>query len=573
MIDWVQVFSNGIWLAGLALLMATLSFGDYTRRSLHLPAKQAWRAILGSRWACIGTLLFCIGMGLTGGSWIEGGLWGLLGLYAASGLPRSWHLWPRPVGAIQVAAKESRPGARPSPVIVVAEWITKTEFLWLALAAPFFLFPAPDRVLPLIVLPALWIARRIARGHFAPPTPLDWAIALMLLMVLVSMYATFDLSFSLGKIAGVLLGVGVFYALVGWASSSRHVAWAVAAYVLFGFPLAIMGLLGINWTNKLPALSQLSAHLPSIVKGLPGAESGLQPNEVGGALVWIVPLQLSLLGWSLARKSASRTARWLLPLGLLLLTAICGGTLVLTQSRSALIGFALGMGLLLWLGVPKARFVFVLLVVLAAAAVVYVGPQNIADKLVDGVGMGASPTEGITSLQDRTEIWSRAIYGIEDFPFTGMGMNAFRRVMPILYPMFSVAPETDLAHAHNELLQAALDLGLPGLIAYMAIMLLATALLVQTWRSATEGWVRAAVAGVASGLLAHSVYGITDAIALGAKPGVLLWWLLGLTVVLWQRSAAHDTPIRADHEAQERQEGQERDEMQLATASAGGQER
>jgi putative inorganic carbon (HCO3(-)) transporter len=385
----------------------------------------------------------------------------------------------------------------------------------------------------------------------------------MLLMVLVSMYATFAMSFSLGKIAGVLLGVGVFYALVGWASSSRRAAWAVAAYVLFGLPLAILGLLGINWTNKLPALSQLSAHLPSIVKGLPGAESGLQPNEVGGALVWIVPVQLSLLGWSLARKSASRKARWILPIGLLLLTAMCTGTLVLTQSRSALIGFALGMGLLLWLGMPKVRLAFVLLLVLAAATAIFLGPQTIANKLVDRAGPEGNPTEGITSLQDRTEIWSRAIYGIEDFPFTGMGMNAFRRVMPILYPMFSVAPETDLAHAHNELLQAALDLGLPGLIAYMAIMLLATALLVQTWQSATEGWVRAAVAGIAAGLLAHFVYGITDAIALGAKPGVLLWWLLGLSVVLWQTTVVYDTQIRADEQAQE---GRERDEMQLVTA-------
>jgi O-antigen ligase len=31
----------------------------------------------------------------------------------------------------------------------------------------------------------------------------------------------------------------------------------------------------------------------------------------------------------------------------------------------------------------------------------------------------------------RMELWSRAIYGIQDFPITGMGMNAFRKVMPV----------------------------------------------------------------------------------------------------------------------------------------------
>ena len=34
--------------------------------------------------------------------------------------------------------------------------------------------------------------------------------------------------------------------------------------------------------------------------------------------------------------------------------------------------------------------------------------------------------------------------------------------------------------------------------------------------------------GLGGGLLAHLIYGMTDAVALGAKPGVLFWMLLGL---------------------------------------------
>ncbi len=39
--------------------------------------------------------------------------------------------------------------------------------------------------------------------------------------------------------------------------------------------------------------------------------------------------------------------------------------------------------------------------------------------------------------------------------------------------------------------------------------------------------------GLAGSLLAHAVYGLTDAFALGAKPGVILWILLGLTCGLF----------------------------------------
>jgi hypothetical protein len=35
------------------------------------------------------------------------------------------------------------------------------------------------------------------------------------------------------------------------------------------------------------------------------------------------------------------------------------------------------------------------------------------------------------------------------------------------------------------------------------------------------------------GFLAHFLYGLTDAVALGAKPGILFWMLLGLSTGLF----------------------------------------
>ena len=73
-------------------------------------------------------------------------------------------------------------------------------------------------------------------------------------------------------------------------------------------------------------------------------------------------------------------------------------------------------------------------------------------------------------LQGRVELWSRALYAIQDFPLTGCGLGTFRQVVHLLYPPFFVEPGADLAHAHNFFLQVALDLGVPGLIAYLALL-------------------------------------------------------------------------------------------------------
>jgi putative inorganic carbon (HCO3(-)) transporter len=56
--------------------------------------------------------------------------------------------------------------------------------------------------------------------------------------------------------------------------------------------------------------------------------------------------------------------------------------------------------------------------------------------------------------------------------------------VPILYPFFTVPPDTDIAHAHNIFLQTALDLGIPGLVAYLALL---GSALVVCWQVAVKG--------------------------------------------------------------------------------------
>jgi hypothetical protein len=99
-----------------------------------------------------------------------------------------------------------------------------------------------------------------------------------------------------------------------------------------------------------------------------------------------------------------------------------------------------------------------------------------------------------------------------------MGMNTFRRNVFVLYPLFLVGPDFDIAHAHNEFLQAALDLGLPGLIAFLTLHIGAFWILFKIWRLAhtPQSW-RLLVLGL-GGVFAYMIYSLTDAAALGAKP-------------------------------------------------------
>ncbi len=418
-----------------------------------------------------------------------------------------------------------------------ATLITSLELLALAAIAPVLLFPSPTRLLVLLVVPVLWWCARLTTGRAVPLTPLNVAIWLLLTMVTVSLYATFDIQFSLGKVSGVILGVLQFWAVTRWITTRERLSLGVAAFLIAGGGLAIIGLIGTNWIDKFPLFGAVIRHLPKAIRGVPGAEEGFQPNAVAGCLVLFVPLQVALLVGrlrNLVNASASRSkAGFWLTVGQAMLLTLTAGTLLLTQSRGAWVGMLVAtLAFLAWH--TRATRVLAAILALGIALTAWtLGPARLINLAISQSGPGMAG-----NVSGRVELWSRALYGIQDFPFTGMGMNTFRKVMPVLYPAFLTSPDFDVAHAHNHLLQAALDLGLPGLVAYATIWIVVGALLVKVYRLSVEPSDRTIAGGLGAGLIAHFVFSMTDAIPLGAKVGVLFWLTLSLAVSLHQVAVA-----------------------------------
>jgi putative inorganic carbon (HCO3(-)) transporter len=434
-----------------------------------------------------------------------------------------------------------------------ALFLTRWQWVWLALAAPFFLFPSPSRKWIFIVVPALWLIAWFATGKPLPNTPANLPLMVIMIMVLVSLYATYDIEVSLPKIAGMLLGIGMFYAFIHASRREGTFLVVLAAFLACGFGIAVLGVAGMQWPDKYAFLQNDLSRLPILIKGLPGAEAGFQPNEVAGALLWVLPPLIVLviaLFISLIKRTTRKHPGWRV-VGLLFLipiTIIMMGTMLLTQSRGSLIALALAL-IFLPVFLLKRRWIYlgVLLVIF-----VFIGLFSWRSGWIQKIYMETgNPGQSIVTFSGRVEIWDRAIRGIHDFPITGMGMNTFRSVIIVFYPTDYASK--DLGHAHNEFLQAALDLGIPGLIGFLSLNIVASWMLVQTWRNAQSAnlgksplssafAVKVLVLGFAGGFLAHLLFGMIDAVALGAKPGVMFWMLLGLITGLYLRQKSNSLP-------------------------------
>jgi len=372
--------------------------------------------------------------------------------------------------------------------------------------------------------------------------------------MLLSIGATNDLTRALPKIAGVVLGLGVFDCFA--RAGARGWLIALAVFLGAGVGIALVGLLGTQWSLKFEWLGSLTARFEPRIAGLPGAEKGISPNELAGALLWVLPtlLTLSWLAVTPRDPSAPAPRRWRAPVKILLweATVFVGLVFLLCQSRGAYLGLAVALGMI---GLSQLRrrpwfFAGALCALLIVSAVIVWRDQN--DPAFHALaGKWVTPdTVSLDSLGGRDKVWARALTGIAQYPVTGMGMNMFR------YRLNEVAPheppiyvERDIAHAHNEFLQAALDVGVPGLAAFIGIYVVAFGLLHQIGTRAITSRasdfflgdpraVRWLVLGLSGGLIAHLIFGLTDAVALGAKPGILFWMLLGLIVGLERRTRA-----------------------------------
>ena len=407
------------------------------------------------------------------------------------------------------------------------------EFAGLMALAPWLLFPTRfplETAAALGGLVLVWGSTTVLRGEVWPRSRLNGALLFFVPAVGMGILISPLPELTLPKATGLILGLAVFRAVAA-ARTPLLQRLALAGFVLVGLTILVGGFLGAAWMAKVPAWQAFLERIPQRLLRLPEAPAdGIHPNELAGALQLYLPLPVSaLLSW--------RPAWRRLPAALLALGggALVGGTLLLTQSRGGWVGGAVGLvTLLLVKAWPQSdrrirRLAVALLLgilLVGGVALAWARPGWLDQAAEAAAGQALDTPVGTITLQGRIELWSRAVAALADFPLTGCGLGTFRGIVQLLYPLRLTAPAVDVAHAHNTLLQVYLDVGLPGLVGYLALLGSAAGLVVGSrGPGAAADWLGP---GLLAGLVGLHVYGLTDTLALGSKPALAFWLALGL---------------------------------------------
>lgn len=386
--------------------------------------------------------------------------------------------------------------------------IVDLEF-WLVTAAVAAGTAVPD-LLPyaLGVAALFWPLRWVVARRFTARTPADLPILVLLVLVPVTLWATALPEVTLPQVYRLLAGIALYYAFVNWARSLPRVYFLMLGLAAVGTIFALLAPFAVEWS--LAKLPFIPASLYDRFQVL--FADAAHPNVMGGYIVLLLPIALALPLY------AFRHLGWIHRIWLVGASGLMLVVLVLTKSRG---GWLALLAALLLLIVLRWRWGWFLVPVSFAAGAVLVYRFGVG-TLLDLLSTGGV----VSTVENRLEIWSRAIYMLQDFPFTGIGMGSFMRVADLLYPFFLAAPGT-IVHAHNLFLQIGVDLGIPGLVAWLAVLftVIYSSYLVYRHGKMTDNPL---LTGIGAGLLASiaglAVHGLTDAVVWGmVRPAPIVW--------------------------------------------------
>lgn len=358
---------------------------------------------------------------------------------------------------------------------------------------------------------ALWIGKMIvSRRLDFRRTPFDLLVVLLVILSASSIWESPDRNLSFYNYYH-LMGryILLYYLVINNIQSLRQVRRLVMAVLISSGLVALYGFYQYIHGVDISAFEWVDG------EQFPGLKIRVfstlhNPNLLAGFLVIIMALAAGL------GLSAYRFKGKVLVSGLILALGVC---LVLTYSRGAWLSV---LAVIFTFGLLKNRKILWLLALVPVAMVV--GHEVVMDRLLSIM----NPTD--TSATLRIALWESTIAMIADKPLLGIGWGAYGLVYPE-YDFFVQDAGTKIFHAHNMYLHIAAEIGIPGLLVFLAILWGHAHRALNLAISTSDRWAAGLMLGALAAIVGIAVGGFTDYVLFNIQMSMLFWLLNAVVVV------------------------------------------
>lgn len=344
---------------------------------------------------------------------------------------------------------------------------------------------------------AAWIGKMILHGHrLVSRTPLDYFFLAYLVVEIWSLIFSQDRWTSLIYFRRMLL-IPIVYLAADNVASERFAKLLIAA--LIGV-MAILGIWGIYKYLGGPG-------------GLAGRVSLRQHYMTSGGLLMMVG------AFSVAYAVSS--APWRIRLCAAFATLSIILTMIFTYTRSSWLGF---IGSLIIIGMILSRKTIAVFL-LAAALLLALGPADLRDR-----AMSIVDPQHARNLE-RTYMWQSGLAIIRDYPWTGVGDIDFNKI----YARYKSPQARESAgHLHNNFLMLGATLGLPGLLAMLALFarIIAVELNIVRRVAPASWFCRSTAVAAFACFIGFQINGLFEWNFGDTEIAMLLWFTIGLALAV-----------------------------------------
>jgi O-antigen ligase len=243
------------------------------------------------------------------------------------------------------------------------------------------------------------------------------------------------------------------------------------------------------------------------------------PNVLGEYLLFIIPLAFAMVYYF------KEYFNKFVALSLCGITALC---MILTFSRGAWLGLMFGIVIFIFL--KDRRMLWLGLIALIVAP--FVVPQSVIDRLLSIGNM----SDGSTSY--RVNIWLASLNMLATFWPSGIGLGT--ETFVFIYRKYSFNA-VHAPHSHNLYLQLMIDLGIVGLVLFVAIIAVfyKKIFLRINQSKGRDKFVTAAGAALCAGMAGFLLQGMTDNVWYNYRVVIFFWLIVALSGALANIGISH----------------------------------
>lgn len=374
------------------------------------------------------------------------------------------------------------------------------------------------------VLLLVYLGKIRYRNERISPVSLQPWMAIFFLTAVLSVLTAVDVSMSARYLLYYAPCVMIVVALVHAANTPERlerIAWGLATGVLV---TALYGLYQYYVIGVEPS----SSYTDLVVNaGMPGRMYSLydNPNALGGFLVLSLPVVAALA--LAARKRVWRVcAAVIVALGL--------ACILMTYSRTSWIALAAAavFYLLLW---RRSALPYCLLVVLLLA-------PFLPDAILNRIASIGNTKD--TSTNSRFGLFSAGWRVLCDYPLTGAGLGE-DAVRAVVRPNGYYSGHDEFIHAHNMVLQMGAEMGLPGILSYVGLILGTMRESAQAVRCTECRLAKHIAIGGGAAMAGSFIYGLADYLWTYPRVMFIFWFVFGLAlsaIRLCRQSSKKESP-------------------------------